>query len=367
MAWIGPIGFSHEMILVMRLITLLFALNGCRKYQVMKSGFFWVTCIYSAMMLVSVFLFDRTLNHLLKTFSYTLVPVTIYLFTTHRDIRERFSDAMLLGTVGFFSIDAFLAFFTAGGTGLNPEGQPLYFVGGKFQICYIYILLMLLCFLKFRQRRRMKILLTLFGLFTAFYVDCNTGAIGILITGMMMFLPERLFEGKKIYWWFFGAILINYLVVFVQVQLTNPLIGALIEKVLHRNLTLTGRMNIYNNVADIMRGHWLLGYGYTSDYILEYMSGHWMGEITNMQNGFLQILYTSGIIGLLLYFVTLLILLKKLTEIGNMEDQLAVLAVFIAFFVIAIVEIPLSSGAFHIVTGLVLILSGTEDAEESKE
>lgn len=160
--------------------------------------------------------------------------------------------------------------------------------------------------------------------------------------------------------------MLNYLIVFVQIQLTSPLIRSFIEDVLHRRADLTGRMGVYNNVSGFMEGHWLLGYGYTSDHILEYTSSHWLGGIVNTQNGFLQIIYTVGLVGLVLYCALLFMLLKKIEKINTVEQKIVLLAAFVGFFVIAIVEIPLTSGVFNIIIGCVLLLSREEYQQETE-
>lgn len=317
------------------------------------------TVLYSAVILISTATFDGSVLNLLKTFSMMAATVICAVCVSNPINKRKMSDGVFIGISLYFIIDAYFI-FAKSGLKLNGNEQPLFFSGGKFSVCYIYLLLMILFFTKYQDLKSIyKILIVGIGIFLAQAVDCNTGLLGILAFAIILLLPEKIKKGNWKYIWFFGAFLIHYLIVIVQIQSKNTLIQYVITNILHRSTHLTGRTAIYDQIPEIMEKHWILGYGYTSERIQE------VTGLANTQNGFLQILYTGGIVALVIYCGILIYMIHCLTKMKNIKASNVLFAGLIAYLVIAIVEIPFNSIVFQLLLCTIYFFSRREKGENN--
>lgn len=351
LAWFPPLYLSNKITLLLRIFVLIYLLNGIKVKQLFRDTFFNILGIFTLIRLISIFANINNINEIWWNISSLTIFPTIYLAVNSHKIEKKYVNTVLICSLTYFSLDAFWALFTENGTGINDNFQPLYFSGGKFQICYIYIILLAFLMIKKKLSIKTKIFLLLFGLFIAYHVDCNTGAVAIFSFGVILFIPRIFYRKKVVYFWLTSLILVNYLLVIVQIQNTNLLLRHIITEILHRDISMTGRTVIYNSISEIMSGHWILGYGIGNSYIVEYTG------LANMQNGFLQILYTSGVLGLIAYMILLIIMFKRIEFIFNNEAKIVILGAISSFLIIAIVEIPLTAGYMMLLYGLIHIYS----------
>ena len=342
--WIAPIHLPNSFALLLRFLLLCgIFYTQYEKMNVVLT----LSVLFAGLTLLSTVLFDWEMGNFLKTFSVMTAFVECVLCVSNPQNLKAMPKGLLKGFLIYFFIDAFFI-FVLNGIGINANGQPLFFSGGKFNVCYMYMVLLVLIFLNYEQIKAWKkIALLIFGLFLAKVVDCNTGMLGILAFGATMFLPEFVKKGKRKYLWLGAMLLMHYLICIVQIQSTNPVIQYFITNILHRQVHLTGRVEIYNRIGEIMDGHWLLGHGYTSTRIVE------VTKLANTQNGFLQIIYVGGIVLLVVFGILLLYLLYCLTKIENRRASNILFAALMGFLTIAIVEIPFSSVVFYIFIGII--------------
>lgn len=313
-----------------------------------------LTLVYVIMTIVSTFVFDYGMTNLLKTVSVMSVFVSCILCASNPSNNKAMSNGMLKGMLLYFLIDAYFIFVQKG-IGMNDNAQPLYFSGGKFDVCYLYLFLMILVFLKCkRMKKYQQLLMVLFGMFMSFYVDCTTGVLGIFAFCAVMFLPEKFKAGKIKYWWIGGMLLIHYLIVFVQIQSTNPWLSYFITEVLNKQITLTGRVKIYNRFGEIMQNHWLFGYGYTSDRIIE------VTKLANTQNGFLQVIYVGGLVSFAVFMIMMFYIIAQIIKIKNKKEQNILFSALMAFFSIAVIEIPFHSVLFYMLLAIIYVYSCRE-------
>ena len=219
-------------------------------------------------------------------------------------------------------------------------------------MCYMYLLMMTLVFLKYKGMKKMyQLLMTVFGMFLSLYVDCSTGLLAIVAFFGVFILPDWLKARKMKYIWIVGSVWVHYLIVFVQIQNTNPIIRYIITEILHKKVHLTGRINIYNNFDKIMEDHWLLGYGYTSNHIVE------VTKLANTQNGFLQAIYIGGMLLLVIFVFLLFYMVFRISKIKDKREQNILFSALIAFLVIAIVEIPFTAVVFYLLLSMIYVYS----------
>lgn len=319
--------------------------------KIQKNTLLSLSIIYTGVIILSTTLFDWGAWNLINTLSILSALLGCVVCASNPTGVKAMPEGILKGFLIYFLIDSFFIFVT-NGVGTNAVGQPVYFSGGKFNVCYMYLLLTVLIFLKYKKiKLSHQLCLILFGMILALRVDCSTGLLAMIAFGGISLLPNWLKSGKKKYLWLLGTLWIHYLIVFVQIQSTNPLLRYIITEVLHRQVHLTGRVDIYNNFDKIMEGHWLLGYGYTSDRIVE------ITGLANTQNGFLQAIYIGGIVLFLIFMILLIYMLHRISKIEKVREQNILFSALMAFLIIAIVEIPFTSVVFYLLLSIIYVYS----------
>ena len=346
--WISPFFLPNKyMVLIRCALVLMVVLTQ----NIKSNGLLCFAIAYTGMTALSTALFDPGAKNLVNTIAIMSVFWGSAVCASNPASLKTMPEGIFKGFLLYFLIDSFFIFVT-NGIGTNANGQPIYFSGGKFNVCYMYLLLMVLTFLRYKHIRLLhQLLMVLFGMILALRVDCSTGLLAIVAFWGISLLPNWLKQGKKKYIWLIGTIWIHYLIVFAQIQSNNPLLRYIITEILHRDINLTGRVYIYNNFDVIMQNHWLLGYGYTSDRIVE------VTKLANTQNGFLQAIYVGGIVLLVILILLMFYMISRILKIENMREQNILFSALVAFWVIAIVEIPFTSSVFYIFLCIIYVYS----------
>ena len=116
-------------------------------------------------------------------------------------------------------------------------------------------------------------------------------------------------------------IFLNWLVI-SQVYLKIKPITYFITNILQKDVTLTGRDIIYNNIVYIFLKNPLLGFGYKNS-IVENSLSHFAEGYNSAHNSPFQILIEVGIIGFVIFFVLILWILMQLEQKKTKECYVA--------------------------------------------
>lgn len=183
-----------------------------------------------------------------------------------------------------------------------------FFLGNKFQVGYNYIVLLTVFCLLNSSARNFKKWLTILVIAVAascYYIDCRTVLLGTLVLYLVNMLPENAFKRlctKR-------AVLITVVicamfVFFVQVTQV-PSVKYFITEVLGRDVTLTGRQQIFSVITKVLRRKPWLGYG-SSSYIISKYTGAF-----DVQNGFFELAVNNGIPSAVLYVILIVSMIRK--------------------------------------------------------
>ena len=178
-----------------------------------------------------------------------------------------------------------------------------YLVGSKFNVAYLHMNLLTMWFMrsKLRIRRvrfaRVKILLmALLIMAICLRVDVMSGVLGCLAL-IALFILSGKPKGRKLAKLASPAVLmltiaLSILFAFIANWVINiPAIRFVVEDVLKRDTTITGRLNIYEDFAANMQGHWLAGYGLgNGNAVAKRLFGY-----ENVQNGVLDWVLQVGV------------------------------------------------------------------------
>lgn len=220
-----------------------------------------------------------------------------------------------------------------------------YLVGTKFQVSYLHMQLFAWFLLRSKIYKHKKIkynlffsLYYIFSVFISIYLDCMTGTIALVLFLLiyLIFKNKATLLANPIIMLLVLLFFCLFLFIFNSI-LDNEYVQFFITDILGRDLTLTGRMLIYENLPIILNGHWLLGYGYGSAYeICTEMIG-----AVNAQNGILNWLIEVGMVSTILMLGIFFVSFLKIKT--NVNFLFPVIVVVYCFSIIASVEICIDS------------------------
>lgn len=178
-----------------------------------------------------------------------------------------------------------------------------YLMGTKFSVVYLHMNLLTMWFVRKKQRmRRVRFAKTRILLAAAFImavcvrVDVMSGMIGCLMLVFLFFYADKP-KGRKLLKLASPTVLtltlvLSILFAFVADWITNiPAVRFVVEDVLQRDKTITGRLNIYEDFVASMQGHWLAGFGLgNGNDAAEHLFGY-----ENVQNGVLDWVFQVGV------------------------------------------------------------------------
>lgn len=319
-------------------------------FKLFKKKFFWVNVILFSFVLlmmmsgVSNYGSLNTVNPLLSSFLISIRIIGLFLMIEYlTEINQFYSLIVIysrLTSIFVIFNDIIILIFPT----LTSNMEPYYFIGNKFAVIYTHLQLLVLLLVRknVEQRNCYKIYIILLAFLTAFMalrVECMTGLTGLIIFisfCILIKVTQNIFYNPAV---FFASLIVSSLfVIAYEIILRFPLIQNLIISVFNRSLTLTGRTYIYANLFQILKEHWLWGYGYGSSYeiCVKYL------HFADTQNGIFEWILQSGIFVTACIVILLLVIInlyKKSKE--RREYFIPVLALLYTFLVLSSVEITI--------------------------
>lgn len=236
-----------------------------------------------------------------------------------------------------------------------------YILGNKFAVAYYHLLLVmfLAAMLVEKQKEYLKLwieniivfVFIAFSVFISLLVDTSTGMIGILIFAVLYFLPNfirRMLANPVI------SCIVLYLlsgtILLWDYILSLDIVKNIIVTILHRSLSLTGRLAIYRVLYGLFVQRPLTGWGYETSIVQESLYG-------NAQNGIVHLAIQYGVIGVICFTFLIFWILKK--NDSSHKTTTVVVSAMYSFFVMSTVEIVFSN-IFFIVMAILFAFANKE-------
>jgi len=226
-----------------------------------------------------------------------------------------------------------------------------FLLGNKFETGYDHILLLLLfCILYGDKKKNRRWLPVLFGLvcLICHYIDCNTAILGTVVFFLISHSSRRLqdiLSRKNTV-----AVMIAFSALFIRsgdIFHLRP-VKFFITEVLGRDVTLTGRQQIYEVIPKVLRAHPWIGYGNSGGVISKYTGAF------NAQNGFFDLAICYGIPTALVFVILLIALVRRpMTTAGRFA-----LGTFYGFLVMSTVE--MTFGSMLMLYGMIIFMDSTK-------
>lgn len=217
-----------------------------------------------------------------------------------------------------------------------------YVIGNKFHVCYYNLLTCTLYYYRHFELKKIKeklflLALVLIMLANSLHTQCSTMVVGTLVFLMLVFVVP-----KKVWYKLSSpSLLVTLLVVvdlgfffFTTWVLQFPIVQDFIVDVLHEDLTLTGRLGIFENISESFSKSMWLGFGNgNSGVVSMFYTG-----VQNPQNGLMEVFLNVGIIGCMAFLSWLFFAAKEIQEIDMYKYPLVVY--ILTMIVVSTIEVP---------------------------
>lgn len=196
----------------------------------------------------------------------------------------------------------------------KSDGISGYEVGNKFYLCYLNIFLVTI-YLLYKERNKQVnknvIILLLVTFLLALKTKCTTMIIGTILYFLFTFILKNNKFRNRLYkpWFYLICLFVCDILFFISVTwlLQIPIIQYIIVDILGEDLTLTGRVGMYARLGEVLNECPLYGFGIGNTYLTTMMYG--VGD--NAQNGLLNLFIECGLLGVIFYFIMLLLMIKQ--------------------------------------------------------
>lgn len=312
-----------------------------RKIKIMP----WI-CLYALIIILSSIINRSEIGivHTIRGCALALeiidVFLVIYYYVLKKGFKELCSHLLILSGI-FFYINFIQILMASYSNTINDRiFYETFFSGGKFAVayqCIIYIML-LLYWLEDKIRKNSIISLAhifinvIFAFYICWTIECSTGIVALAILIIMVFMPEKIWEilkNRKVI--FAVLILMGSMVSLIGVILSFGVVQDILINVLHENISLTGRTELYALLIPKLIEAGVFGNGFGS-YATSTLGYHgWY----NAQNGLAEIVLTYGYFGVIAFCVLVYSCLYDRKKI-----DIPIFAACYAFLFISAVEIP---------------------------
>lgn len=318
------------------LSTFNFFLSGkLNKFQIIMLIYFFIT-LFSALV-------NRTLS---LGILYSIIGfICLYLFINH--CTKNFTE-LITGLYYLFSVVLIINFISML---VYPEGiisaenfDSIYFLGGKNAISTVvlpaFTVIFLYTYYVYDKYKFIPIVLSIICVITLYITGSGTGIVISICAGAFFLLYKKVNISFNTY---FLVYIILYLLI-VVLRLQEILFGDFINNVLQKDMTFTGRTGIWDIMMQNIDQFWFLGLGKGNNFIFNYTN-----QLSETHNGFLEIILSSGFLGLIMFILLLLVVGKQLTLYRkHIFSKILSFSIF-AYLIIGLTESVLEKPLFWII------------------
>ena len=217
-----------------------------------------------------------------------------------------------------------------------------YLLGNKFTVSYLHMFLAVIYKVYHKIKRpahNYYVPLLCLALVAAITVQCSTAVVGVLLLFAFHYIKIAykiiLYNRAAFILLIIASILFAFFYTYI---LEIPFIQYLIVDILGEDLTLTGRIYIYDAVLNVLALNPLWGMGIGNSYqLLYYLYGY-----PNAQNGFINLFLEQGLIGCIITMVITLHFITKQHRQRNGDFTTSIIMLTFIMIFLALVEITIN-------------------------
>lgn len=272
-----------------------------------------------------------------RNLSFGITVSVLQLFIICKFVKERLkkSNKMLTTLYILYSVVAVINFIPI--IGKNVTENYSYFLGGKNALSMVLIptlyFISIYSIVKYRKITIKNLALSMIIIATMFISGSGTGIVLSVIALICMLLIDKINVNKKV---LFIAYIIIFLVV-LNLQAFNNIgiIRTIVVDYLQKDLTLTGRTEIWDKVINYITDSFLVGYGKGNSIVSSF------SNVSECHNMFLEIMLCGGMILLVNYILIIKETFSKCNysknKLKNKLNNTSLIFVFL-FFIIGLTE-----------------------------
>ena len=342
--------------LVMEIIITLLLIHESDLNQIIVNTLF--VSVFAGWITLSTFLVfhftSRTMTAMTTGYAYVLLFAVCWHITSRKGHEYLYISLFRYLKVLLFLMD--LCVLLTMGKGIGGTVTLGFFLfGNKFVLSYYHMLFLALYLMIHRKMDRGFILLLTESLFVCWLARCMTGVTGITVLVLVYLISVNIALGKRILdsplFYSLFMFFMSFLIVGSDILLKNSQFQTIIEDYFHKDMTLTGRLAMFELSMLTIRKRPYLGWGINCTTIEEKLG--W----GNAQNGLLKMTMDFGCIGTFLFVLILISVFWKLHKTSESNGMVAFLY---GMAVCSMVEINLSYVFF---LGLAIVRSEKNTTE----
>lgn len=225
---------------------------------------------------------------------------------------------------------------------VNDESIGGYIVGTKFQVCYYNLFFCILYYLRHptldkKNEKRLLTIFLLIMLLAAIHTKCSTMIIGTFVCFYLIFIlsnRKRRIISSGLFLVVLTIVVDLGMFFFTTWILSFEIVQKFVVEVLHEDLTLTGRLTIFENILEAFDSNLWFGYGYGNSALMSVFLE--CGE--NPQNGLIEVYLNIGVLGCLA-FLSILYFGMKHIDFRSCYKYPIVVFLF-TIIIISSIEVP---------------------------
>ncbi|WP_348687868.1 O-antigen ligase family protein [uncultured Dubosiella sp.] len=304
------------------------------------------------------------INDLIYTIEHSLYILSMFVFfmsLNRKDWKLFFDDIKIVAIIYIMGTIAFSIPYI-GASNIEELGIE-FFVGSRAQtvqcLALLITLLLLGDYLYNGKPRILSVILLLISILITVFYHSGQGMVTWCFIGMMQFLLRKnknllskVFSPVKV----MGVTLILNVIIVFQIYQKIPLIVWLITVFLKKDISITGRSQLYSYLPSLYDKSPIWGFGYNNTVVSDALSSIQLGW-NSAHNSLGIVMFESGVVGLVAYLFVLYMILKVLFNKYD-KDTMLIYSLFIGFMISGIVSGVLVSNYYWMICAIALGLYG---------
>lgn len=282
-------------------------------------------------------LYIMTISFIRGNLSLGIAISVIEIFIICKFVKERLkkSNKILSSLYMLYSVIAVINFIPI--IGKNITENFSYFLGGKNALAMVLIptlyFISIYSMVKYGKITVKNLALSMIIIATMFISGSGTGIVLSVIALICMLLVDKINVNRKVL--FIVYIIVLLVILNLQVFNNIEIIRTIVEDYLQKDLTLTGRTEIWSKVINYILESLLVGYGKGNSIVSSF------SNVSECHNMFLEIMLCGGIILLVNYIFIIKETFSKCNysknRLKNKLNNTSLIFVFL-FFIIGLTE-----------------------------
>lgn len=226
---------------------------------------------------------------------------------------------------------------------IAPNGifNGKFLIGGNYnQMGILLLCAMITCAVNYQTSHKHLVLLLcviILSISSTFLVGSMTATVGLTIFALSLLLRTKRVQRIALFVFLIFIVLFLAVAVFLQGDISEyPIVVYFIENVLHKDLTFTARVAVWDNVRYFIEQSWLIGYGTQNSTWFEDNFG-----VTTAHNIFYQQMIEGGAIQLGILCAIILGIISNCIKNRHFQQENLLFGICVAFLMMGFESYPI--------------------------